>query len=61
MASDAQKRASAKWNAENTKTICLRFTPASMDAYEHLQRQQNKTGYIVELIRRDMTAGAARD
>lgn len=55
MASEAQKRATEKWQKANTKTVTIRFTPGSMDAYEQLQKQQNKTAYIVGLIRQDMS------
>lgn len=54
MASEAQKRANAKYAKEKCKTVCLRFFPADMELYEHLQRQENKNGYIKELIKRDM-------
>lgn len=52
MASEAQKRATAKWQAANTKAVTIRFTPSTMDAYEKLMQQPNKTAFLVDLIRK---------
>ena len=54
MVSDAQKRATAKYQSERTKSVAIRFFPSDMDLYEHLQRQDSKAGYIKALIRADM-------
>lgn len=53
-ASDAQKRATAKYNREKTKVFQLRFYASDMDLYERIQRQPNKQGYVKALIRADM-------
>lgn len=51
---ECQKRADASYKKKSTKQVGLRFFPADMELYEHLQKQPNKMGYIKELIRRDM-------
>ncbi len=53
-ASEAQKRADAKYKRENTKTAVTRFYPAESDIWEWLSSQENKQGYIKQLIRADM-------
>lgn len=58
MATEAQKRASAKYAKANVKQMTLKFFPTEADIYEHLQAQPNKMGYIKELIRRDMGKGS---
>ena len=55
--SDAAKRADAKYKAEKTKQIVLRFYPGEEDMLAHLQEQGNKQGYITRLIREDMDRG----
>lgn len=55
MTSEAQKRASAKYDAENTTGIYLKLNnKTDADIIEHLAKQENKQGYIKELIRQDM-------
>lgn len=39
-ATEAQKRASAKYQREKTKQVNLKFSPNEMDMYEWLQSQQ---------------------
>ena len=52
---DAQKRASAKYNKENVKRVILHFNiNTDKDILDYLERKDNKTGYIKELIRKDM-------
>ena len=53
-ASDAQKRANAKYLREKVKTLTLRFYPQHTDLWEHLREQPNQQEYIRELIRRDI-------
>lgn len=53
-ASEAQKRASAKYRREHVKQVVVSFYPAEADILKHLQGQSNKAGYIKDLIRRDM-------
>ena len=57
MATEAQKRATAKYTRENVKAFNLRFFPADMDLYEHLKKQPKMAAYLKELIRRDMEGG----
>ena len=57
MAVESQKRARDKWNRENKKVVSIGFYPADADLLEHLDRQENKAGYIKALIRADMEKG----
>ena len=50
---DAQKRAKEKYQAK-VKRITIDFYPTEADLWEHMQAQENKQGYIKELIRQDM-------
>lgn len=52
--SAAQKRASAKYDKEKMKRATVIFSPNELELYEHLCKQENKSGYIKELIRKDM-------
>lgn len=52
--SDAQKRARAKYEKEKVKQVMVRFYPSENDILEFLESQDNKAGYIKELIRKDM-------
>ena len=53
--SDAQKRATLKYDAANTKQYHLKLNLATdADIIEHLDRQVNKQTYIKALIRADM-------
>lgn len=55
MSTEAQRRASKKYTAANTKQIALVLNiKTDADIIEHLQKQANKQGYIKELIRRDI-------
>ena len=54
--SEAQKRANEKYRKANVKQAVVRFYPTEAELYEWLQAQDNKSGYIKELIRRDMQA-----
>lgn len=54
--SEAQKRASAKYDKANMVQRVMRFSPHERDLLEHLDAQPNKSGYLKELIRRDMEA-----
>lgn len=51
---DAQKRAADKYRRENVKQIAVRFYPADVEVWEWLQTQENRQGYIRDLIRQDM-------
>lgn len=53
--SDAQKIATAKYDTTNTTGVYLKLNnKTDTDIIEHLQKQDNKQGYIKELIRQDI-------
>ncbi len=52
--SEAQKRATAKYQKANTKMRSVRFYPSERDILAWLDAQPNKQGYIKDLIRADM-------
>lgn len=54
MATDAQKRAREKYNRENKKVVSIGFYPCDAELIDHLNTQENKAGYIKELIRLDI-------
>ena len=54
MPSEAQKRATAKYQKEKMKQIAVRFSPNEMDVYDYIKPQQNIAGYIKRLVREDM-------
>lgn len=56
-ASEAQKRATAKWNGKNQVNRSIAFYPGKDDDAEllaHLDSQENKVAYIKQLIREDI-------
>ena len=54
MVSDAQKRASAKYDKEHTKGIYLKLNKETdADIIEFLAGIENVQGYIKDLIRKD--------
>lgn len=56
MTSDAQKRASAKYDKENTKGIYLKLnTTTDADIIDYLQGINNVQGLIKNLIRAQIT------
>lgn len=54
MPSDAQKRASAKYQKEKTKTLTIRFGVNDMDLFDFIKSQPNIAQYIKGLVREDM-------
>lgn len=55
MSSAAQKRASTKYNQENTKTYLIRMNKLyDADLIRWLDKQQNKSGYVKNLISKDI-------
>lgn len=54
MTSDAQKRASAKYQKEKTKLLSVRFSPLEMDMLDYIKSQPNISQYIKGLVRADM-------
>ena len=55
--SEAAKRADAKYKAEKTTQLVIRFYPADRDILAHLRGQGSMQGYIKRLIREDMGRG----
>lgn len=53
MLSEAQKRANKKYDLKTYKQITLKVRKDS-DVLKWLEKQNNKNGYIIELIRKDM-------
>lgn len=57
MTTDAQKRASAKYDRKNTKQLMLKLNVnTDSDILNWLEDQPNKQGYIKDLIRTDMVS-----
>lgn len=58
---DAQRRAQEAYRKRSVKQVAVRFYPAEDDLWAWLSAQENKAGYIKDLIRTDMEArgGAA--
>lgn len=55
MQTEAQKRASAKYNAANTTAIHLKFNnKTDADVLRKLDEVESKQGYIKDLIREDI-------
>ena len=55
MASEAQKRASKKYDKSNTKGLLLKFNlNTDSDILKYLDTLNNKQGHIKKLIRQDM-------
>ena len=55
MASEAQKRASAKYDAGNTTRLYIKLNnKTDADIIDHLRYKQNRQGYIKDLIRNDI-------
>lgn len=53
MTSDAQRKARDKYNAKRHR-MTIDFYPTESDLWEHINKQDNKQGYIKSLVRRDM-------
>ena len=55
MTTDAQRRATAKYDAKNTKQYHLKLnTGTDADIIQWLEKVGNPQGYIKQLIREDM-------
>ena len=55
MSTQAQKKASNKYNQENTKTYLIRLNKLyDADMIRWLDKQHNKSGYIKNLISKDI-------
>ena len=53
---EAQKRAMKKYR-EKLNRICIDFSPAEEELWQHIQSQPKKQTYIKDLIRADMEKG----
>lgn len=55
MATEAQKKASTRYDAKMTKQLCIRLNKKTdADIIEWLLTKKSKQGYIKGLIRKDM-------
>ena len=54
MPTDAQRRATAKYKREKTKTKPVTFYPSDADILAWLESQPNQAGYVKSIIRADM-------
>lgn len=54
MPSEAQRRADRKYKRDKTHQFCLRFYPAEAEMWTFLSTQENKQGFLKELISREM-------
>ena len=54
MATDAQRRATARSVRANVRQVAIKLGPPDRDILEWLDSQPNKAGYIKRLIREDM-------
>lgn len=55
MATEAQRKATARYDANNTVRISLKLNlNTDIDILDKLENVANKTGYIKELIRKDI-------
>lgn len=52
--SDAQKRASMKYDKENMKRRTVVFSPNEKELLAYLDSKPNKGGYLKDLIKADM-------
>lgn len=59
--SEAQKRATAKYQREKVKRFSVAFYPDDMPLWELINQQPNKQGYVKDLIRADMERKAAEN
>ena len=59
--SDAQKRASMRYDKANMVSKVVKFSPNERDLLAHLEKQPNMSGYLKELIRRDMGLGEGKE
>lgn len=54
MPTDAQKRATAKYKREHTKTKSIIFNESEYDLLDWVREQPNQNAYLKALIRDDM-------
>ena len=54
MSTEAQKRAKNKYRRQSVKAMTLEFYPTESDLVAFINLQENKQGYIKDLIRQDI-------
>ena len=54
MASEAQKRAQAKYQLEKLRQYVVKFSRVDQDIIDNLEATENKTDYIRQLIKKDL-------
>lgn len=55
MATEAQRKATAKYRRENTKTVSVRYYPSEMKEFQWIEAQEEgRSKYIKRLVREDM-------
>ena len=54
MASEAQKRAQAKYQREKLRQYVVKFSRVDQDIIDKLEATENKTDYIRQLIKKDL-------
>lgn len=54
--SEAQKRAVAKYQANNVKRFVLKFCPPEEETYKHLKSMGNMSGFLKNAIQMDKRA-----
>lgn len=57
--SEAQKRATARYQKASTKNVSIRFMPGDADLLAWLDEQPSKAGCVKALIRADMERNKA--
>lgn len=57
MPTDAQRRATAKYKREHTKTKSIIFNESEYDLLDWVREQSNQNAYLKALIRADMERG----
>lgn len=57
MPTDAQRRATAKYKREHTKTKSIIFNESEYDLLDWVREQPNQNAYLKALIRADMERG----
>ena len=53
---EAQKKAVKKYK-QKVKRMTVDFSPAEAELWQHINKQDNKQGYIKSLVRGDMKKG----
>lgn len=60
MSTEAQKRAKKKYKQQITRYV-IECYPTEADIIAHLEKQENKTGFIKSLIRKHIQEERGRD